>query len=631
MLLAVMFFGCIGSNAGCTEVFDPVCGADGKTYPNECSATEANVFVIHKGICKCSDSDQGKEIFVKGSLSTGEEDSCKDNETVNEYYCDGTVSDMESISCPKDYSCSDGACEKIEIECADSDGDDLFTKGTTTYGANTFYDTCIDADNVMELSCVDGTLSTNSEPCPEGYACSDGACSDKECIDTDGYDIFVSGLVKVNDSEFFDSCSDKKNGTEYQCGKGAEAVRFVCPSGFSCSEGRCVATCEDLDGGIDYYKKGSVVFGNELYPDLCQNTVQVKEYYCSEKGFSISTFNCPGDYLCIDGRCKAKFCEDTDGKDIYVHGKISKGAEDYEDNCQAENKVREYFCLDDKIKYLDFECPEGYGCFYGVCTEETGTCNDSDGGIEEYKKGTVTTEGKSGSDFCANSKEVNEYYCSTGDLALTTLPCGEGYTCKNGACTETCEETDVGKEYGRAGTTYYGNQSFPDYCAGELAVEYYCAGGSVYSESHKCDEGTVCEEGVCVPVCTDSDDGNDPMTGGKVSYGSEIYEDYCLPEEGNKVGREYFCGESGPSYESFYCEYGYKCHDGACNPSCEDTDGNDKFTQGTVYKGKESMTDACSTETSGTEYVCSSGEISEVQFECFVTHACQEGKCVPKT
>ncbi len=40
-----------GSQTMCPMIYQPVCGADGKTYPNQCHATRAGAKVSHAGAC----------------------------------------------------------------------------------------------------------------------------------------------------------------------------------------------------------------------------------------------------------------------------------------------------------------------------------------------------------------------------------------------------------------------------------------------------------------------------------------------------------------------------------------------------------------------------------------------------
>ncbi len=87
--------------------------------------------------------------------------------------------------------------------------------------------------------------------------------------------------------------------------------------------------------------------------------------------------------------------------------------------------------------------PVGEGpCWSGSCPKDCKqTCFDSDGGQNFYVKGIVTIGVNEGgfSDFCLDSNQLIEYYCSDNEANKIDYKCPNG--CKDGACVSTKQIT----------------------------------------------------------------------------------------------------------------------------------------------------------------------------------------------
>lgn len=241
----------------------------------------------------CTETDSGKDYYKKGTsygfhYVSGEkrafEDSCTKvragvethaSKYIKEFFCRDGVVYMYYDECPSGYTCLNGECideseeETHEYACKESDdGYDLYEKGTSalyrdSHKVSTGTDYCVDRDTVHEYWCKsDSELVTGkSYSCPTDYVCSAGACvKDVDhwtCEESDdGDNVYIYGKIKFYDSsgnyrgyeEDYCHEGDSRLITEVVCNKYTGESKFVtkyCPSGYTCSEGACVAETDE--------------------------------------------------------------------------------------------------------------------------------------------------------------------------------------------------------------------------------------------------------------------------------------------------------------------------------------------------------------------------------------------------
>ncbi len=214
---------------------------------------------------------------------------------------------------------------------------------------------------------------------------------------------------------------------------------------------------------------------------------------------------------------------------------------------------------------------------------ELSTCEDTDSGANLQVKGSVTgllygVDDYTYTDTCAASgisNAVNEFICTDGSpIGYQNQYCDEGQRCSDGACVA-CEGGDEGclqasrpiplnkEQCGEVGGFW-------------LAGTGTCVNEDTYrrteaSSGEPLAEAGSEEEPQPIFICTDSDNGNNPLDEqGSVSglEDGEVYEisDSCV-DDPNQI-KEWICKiDNKKKSVIMSCSAGQRCSDGACTSS----------------------------------------------------------------
>ena len=325
--------------------------------------------------------------------------------------------------------------QNLHPVCTDSDGgNNYYVKGIVTYGNYTLSDVCIgNSPNTYKLL-NEAVCGSNGYPVMDLYTCPDG-CFNGVCLQNSSMQLTLKmgetksitfygqtisiKLVLLDDST--GTYAVEVNGRwahAYNLDYPLPVLDYVSIEGISYStiqsgtqsvtlqllrnDYALLSICVDTDNGLNYYTKGSVTSGTQVYNDFCMDSSKVLEFVC-ENGYH-------SDYLI-------------------------------------------------GMKSYSYTCPNG--CSNGACiiaNDITSKCTDSDGGRNYYVKGTTSISTPEGNltlndscyvpsigygklvDSCVagNDCQVQEHFCPTSgyldypDLNVEYVNCSNG--CSNGAC-----------------------------------------------------------------------------------------------------------------------------------------------------------------------------------------------------
>lgn len=403
---------------------------------------------------------------------------CLNPETVNSE-CSPTE---RCIDC-KD-GCKNGACQTIRCY-QDSECGESFTKKYCKDSSVCTYETTYFCQNpgTVDSFC---NVKKGAESCtPCSYGCQNSACisgtTTTTCKDSDnGIDYYQQGTACVDSNCKTDSCTDT-NLLEFFCeGNNLASGTYGCERG--CENGACISgtttpttpSCSDTDGGLNYYEKGSLMWGSDtVSTDSCEDEITLREESCvpnpgpNEGTMSTNIYKCPNG--CKDGVCIKGEKQREEVKCIFKNTQTEQKCyraeynwmycSSYQGSCIVTNlegydgeKITwkstcggyAYTTLDGNNEYAEFDCSGVNGSF---C--QSSQCDDG-----SWSKCYVD-----GSGYCVCtpcSKIIAKPVCGNGvceagegEICMVSVsPCEVGKECKASStqCKTVCPEDCKGIE-----------------------------------------------------------------------------------------------------------------------------------------------------------------------------------------
>ena len=571
----------------CDAVYEPVCGVNGETYSNRCEARCDRAEIDYIGPCEapcpevlCSDPcDFGYEVNERGcgTCECRPAPECSDDrmcERFGSIDCDQRCVEGSCVvqcgsecddrnRCPDDLTCVEGRCVSEGCDCprlwapvCGSDG--------VTY-ANGCQAECVNVDIESRGECGSCEAVICDVLCENGFARDDEGCGTCECREDPPECRADDQCPQPGAPNCEARCNQGQCGVVCgdECGGDRE-----CDRGFRCLEGRCEPT--DLCLCPDIYDPVCGVDGR-IYSNTCQarcaRVELAEEGFCRQCEEVLCDLDCPQGFARDDSGCETCECvemaECSDRRTCPQPDVVGCNAECIGGDCVVR-------CLDECR--TDRECRDDHTCEDGRCVPSV----PDECLCPENFEPVCGIDGRTYSNACfARCEEVAVDYmgsCVTCEPVACTLFCENGFQrddrgcdicmCNEDSQCRTDDQCPIASADCRSTCT-------------EGQCRTLC--GERCEVDQECQDGLVCQRGVCVPndecLCPDI---YDPVCGVNGQTYSNGCQARCAREEVLHDGE---CRTCRPLDCDLACPQGFLQDDQGCDlcrcaevPECRTSD-----------------------------------------------------------